>query len=148
MFKNSAGLQWRARGDGRCSVFRGGRTAFLCLVRHKDAGDGLLRQNMMPRRLRAHPERQREKKGSSHSGRGRGEEGDYASIGLHWIRQSPNSSGFSLRCNRVNGLEISEAARGHLHLKRIFPRYHIAYVQDGHAYITPIGWKETRAVTN
>lgn len=56
---------------------------------------------------------------------GEGEEGNYASIGLHWIRQSPNSSGFSLRCNRVNGLEISEAAHskdthGHLHFKHIF----------------------------
>lgn len=37
---------------------------------------------MMPRRLRAHPTRQM-KKGSSHSGEGEGEEGDYASIGLH-----------------------------------------------------------------
>lgn len=54
------------------ALFSGGRTCFLCLVQHKDAEDGDLRQNTMPRRLRAHPARQREKKGSSHSGRGRG----------------------------------------------------------------------------
>lgn len=69
---------------------------------------------------------------------GEGEEGNYASIGLHWIRQSPNSSGFSLRCNRVNGLEISEAAtvrtRTDISILSTFSlKYHIAYVQDGHA---------------
>lgn len=34
---------------------------FFCLVQRRDAGDGFLRQNMMPRRLRAHPARQRRK---------------------------------------------------------------------------------------
>lgn len=56
------------------------------------------------------PSSEAKEKGSSHSGGGEGEEGDYASIGLHGIRQSPNSSGFSLRCNGINGLETSEAA--------------------------------------
>lgn len=56
------------------------------------------------------PSTKAKEKGSSHSGEGEGEEGDYASTGLHGIRQSPNSSGFSLRCNRVHGLETSEAA--------------------------------------
>lgn len=47
----------------------GGGYAFL---QHKDAEDGDLRQNTMPWRLWAHPTRQKEKKGSSHSRRGRG----------------------------------------------------------------------------
>lgn len=42
-----------------------------------------LRQNTMPRRLRAHRE-QRQRKGSSHS---EGEGRYYASAGLDWIRQ-------------------------------------------------------------
>lgn len=40
----------------------GGGRAFFCLVQHKDAGDGFLRQNMMPRRLRAHPAKRRRNK--------------------------------------------------------------------------------------
>lgn len=114
--RNSAGLLWwrgskAMRRWGGSARFSGGRTGFsLPRTAHKDAGDGFLRQNTMPRRLRAHPTRQRGKKRVESLREGEGEEGNYASIGLHWIRQSPNSSGFSLRCNRVNGLEISEAA--------------------------------------
>lgn len=67
----------------------------------------------------------RGEKGSSHSGRGRGgQEGGegeggkkegggggatHPSVCIE-IRLSPNSSGFSVRCERVNGLETSEAA--------------------------------------
>lgn len=61
----------------------GGGLAFLCLAQHKDAGDGFLRQNTMPRRLRAHPARQRRKKRVESLREGEGEEGNYASIGLH-----------------------------------------------------------------
>lgn len=50
----------------------------------KDAEDGFMRQNMMPRRLRAHPTRQRRKRVESlREEEGKGEGGDYASIGLH-----------------------------------------------------------------
>ena len=47
---------------------------FLCLVLHKDAEDGFVRQNMMPRRLRAHPARQKKKKGRVTPRRGGGRE--------------------------------------------------------------------------
>lgn len=63
------------------AVQRGGRTGFLCLVQNKDAGDGFLRQNMMPRRLRAHPARQREGKRVESLHEREGEERDYAPIG-------------------------------------------------------------------
>lgn len=55
-------------------------TAFLCLAQQKDARDKFLRQNMMPRRLRARRE-QGKKKGRV-TQEGGGDERDYASIGL------------------------------------------------------------------
>lgn len=61
----------RERGDEALCAVGGGHAFFAWYMQHKDAEDGDLRQNTMPRRLWAHPARQR-KKGSSHSGRGRG----------------------------------------------------------------------------
>lgn len=60
----------RQEGDEALRSVGGGDAFF----QHKDAEDGDLRQNTMPRRLRALPTRQMggKKKGSSHSRRGRG----------------------------------------------------------------------------
>lgn len=58
----------RQEGDEALRTVGGGYS----FLQHKDAEDGDLRQNTMPRRLGAHPTWQKGKKGSSHSRRGRG----------------------------------------------------------------------------
>lgn len=92
------------------ALFSGGRTCFLCLVH---AAQGCWRRRSETKHDASEavgPSSEAKEKRVESLREREGEEENYASIGLHWIRQSPNSSGFSLRCKRVNGLEISEAA--------------------------------------
>ncbi|CAB1454212.1 unnamed protein product [Pleuronectes platessa] len=83
---------------------------------HKDAGVGFLRQNMMPRRLRAHPARKKKKekkKGRVTPGGGMGGGGGGLRIRWFALKQAKSKipQGSSLRRDReLNGLEISEAA--------------------------------------
>lgn len=77
---------------------------------------------------------------SNKARRGRGEGGGALRIRCFPLNQSPNSSEVWLRCNRVNGLEISEAVtvtprpRSDMTiLRRISPRARALRTQDGHA---------------
>lgn len=80
------------KGDVGCSGFSGGGgLPFFASAQHRDAGDGFLRQNMMPGRLRAHPARQR-KKGRVTLEKGRG--GGGGRLRIHWFALNQTKSKF------------------------------------------------------
>lgn len=98
---------------------------------------------MMPRRLRAHPVRQRKKKGRVTPGGG----GGGGKLRIHRFALNQTKSKFlrvlvamqpSKWAGNLRGRD-SKDTHGHLHFKRLFSKYHIAYVQDGHACIALVG---------
>lgn len=112
------------------ALFSGGRTCFLCLLQHKDAEDGDLRQNTMPRRLRAHPARQGEKKGRVTPGEG----GGGGKLRIHRFALNQTKSKFlgvlvAMQASKWAGNlwgRDREDTHGHLHFKIIFSKYYIA----------------------